>query len=194
MSHGLQRGRFGWALCFALALLPGCSENEAPDEELHPVKALDIARIMPAKEALAGAHVPTLDPATMHEADIRKALKTGPRCDFRYTTNGKPVLAISHSGETAGSAVVKLNGQLVMLTPGSTGGSGEQFTPLVMVADPVRVTVNPEQREEVGDRANVRRREANMIFEIAQSLRVGYRGYLDCTPEPPTLSPRRMHR
>ena len=29
------------------------------------------------------------------------------------------------------------------------------------------------------ERGNVRRREANAIFEVEQSLKVGYRGYLD---------------
>ena len=33
-----------------------------------------------------------------------------------------------------------------------------------------------------------RRKEANAIFEVGQSLRVGYRGYLDCTSEPTKVS------
>jgi hypothetical protein len=187
MSQALHCNRFRWSLCFAVALLLGCSENEAPDDELHPVKAAEIARIVPAREALAGAHVPTLDPATMHEAEVRKALGAGSRCDFRYTSTGKTVLAISQSDATSGRAVVKLNGHLVMLTQAPQASSGEPTVRFLLFADPIRITIDPDQQAQNGERTNLRRREANMIFEIAQSLRVGYRGYLDCTSEPRTI-------
>jgi hypothetical protein len=43
--------------------------------------------------------------------------------------------------------------------------------------------------EHVVDRESVRREEGNTALEGRQTLRVGYRGYLDCTFEPPTISP-----
>jgi hypothetical protein len=167
------------------------SETDVPDDELHPVKGSQVARILPAKEALDGAHVPTLGPATMHEAEIRKALDPGPRCDFRYTTRGNPVLAVAlRPGSEASAGVVKLNGHLVFLKSTSDAGTTDGNGEFVLAADPVRMAVIPDADVQVIERRNVQRREANAIFEVGRSLRVGYRGYLDCTSEPPTVSPR----
>jgi hypothetical protein len=178
-------------LMLALAVLSACGENEAPDDELQPVKGPEVTRIVPAKQALNGAHVPTLDPATMYEAEIRKALERTPRCDFRYTTGGKPVLAftLQQNGE-ASAGVVKLNGHLVVLRPALDAGSTEGNGEFLLAAEPVRMAVIPDANVQIIERRNAQRREANAIFEVGQSLRVGYRGYLDCTSEPPTISPR----
>lgn len=192
-TQRLQLQRTCLPLLAALGVLAACSESQRPDDEVHPVKGTEIARITPAKEALAGAHVPTLDPATMHEAEIRKVLESGPRCDFRYTSTGKPVLAISTPPEgPALRAVVKLNGHLIALEPTATAAAGEGIKAISLAADPIRMTLTPDQRERTGERNNVRRREVTAIFEVGQTLRVGYRGYLDCTPEPPTISPRQQ--
>lgn len=189
----LQLQRTCLPLFFAFSVLAACSESQRPDDELNPVKGTEIPRITPPKEALAGAHVPTLDPATMHEAEIGKVLEAGPRCDFRYTSTGKPVLAISMPPEgPASRAVVKLNGHLIVLEPAPNAAGGEGIKLISMVADPVRMTLMPDQRERTGGRDTVRRREADAVFEVGQSLRVGYRGYLDCTREPPTISPREV--
>jgi hypothetical protein len=191
MRARLQRGGRTFALILALAALSACSETDAPDDELHPVKGSEVARILPAKEALDGAHVPTLDPATLHEAEIRKALDPGPRCDFRYTTRGNPVLAFAlQPGGEASAGVVKLNGHLVVLGSASGAGTTDGNGEFLLAADPVRMTVIPDGKVRVIERRNVRRTEANAFFEVGQSLRVGYRGYLDCTSGPPTISPR----
>lgn len=169
-------------LLLALGLLAACTEGEAPDDDLQAIHPPEIARIVPAGEALAGAHVPTLDPSTMNDAEIRKALAEGPRCDFRYTSSGRPVLAVRmQPGGGALDAIVKINGHLVpleatQLDPG-TAPAGE----LQMRSEPVRVVVQPDARKPAAAPAGVQRREANMIFEVGQRLRAGYRGYLDCT-------------
>lgn len=191
-SRSLQLKPACFTLFLATSLLAGCGENEAPDDKLQAVKAPEIVRIMPAEEALAGAHVPTLDPATMNEAQIRKALEPGPRCDFRYTSSGKPVLAISMApGGAASGGVVKVNGHLITLEPAPEAAASEGSKHILMRADPIRITVTPDEAGEAVERENVRRREATTIFEVGQSLSVRYLGYLDCTPEPPTKSPRR---
>jgi hypothetical protein len=173
-------------LFLLVAVLSACSDNEAPDDDVHSAKAPEIARIVPARDALAGAYVPTLDPMTMNEAEIRKVLKIGPWCEFRYTSTGKPVLAIGmQSGQTALNGVIKLNGNLAVLTGASDGG-GKQGEHFVLHADPVRVSVVPHQPQPDAARKSGQRREANMIFEVGQRLKVGYRGYLHCTSEPPT--------
>jgi hypothetical protein len=161
------------ALLVALVALAGCGERAAPDDETNPVRAAEIARITPASEAIAGAHIPTLDPATLLDAEIEKVLGPGPRCEFRYTSEGRPVLAARGSaGNAAPDAVVKLNGHLVPLSRAraETGS-------LVLSADSVRLTVPPDGGEPTGSR---RQREANAIFEVGESLRVGYRGYYRC--------------
>jgi hypothetical protein len=174
-------------LFLLVAVLSACSDNEAPDDDVHSAKAPEIARIVPARDALAGAYVPTLDPMTMNEAEIRKVLEMRPRCEFRYTSTGKPVLAIdTQPGQTALNGVIKLNGHLAVLTGASDGGGGKQGEHFVMHADPVRVSVVPHQPQLDAARKSGQRREANMIFEVGQRLKVGYRGYLDRTSELPT--------
>jgi len=172
----------------ALGLLAGCNANEAPDDALKAIKAPEVARIVPASEALAGAHIPTVDPATMHEAEIREALEPGPRCNFRYTTSGKPVLAFNvQSDGEASSGVVKLNGHLVVLKPASSAGAAEGNGEFRLLADPVHMAVIPDARNQAIESGNARRKEANAMFEVGESLKVAYRGYLDCTAEPTTL-------
>ena len=162
------------ALLLALVALAGCGERAAPDDETNPVHAAEIARITPANEALAGAHLPTLDPATLVDAEIEKVLGPGRRCEFRYTSEGRPVLAArGSSGNAAPDAVVKLNGHLVPLSRASAEGGS-----LVLIADNVRLTVTPDGGEPTGGSGE---REAEVVFEIGESLRVGYRGYYRCT-------------
>ena len=93
-AHIAHLGRMWRPLLLAVGVLAGCDQNQTPDERLESIKAPEIERVMPAAEALAGSHVPTLDPVTMYEAEIRRVLEPAPRCDFRYTSTGRTVLAI----------------------------------------------------------------------------------------------------
>ena len=188
-AQPLQLQRACLPLFFAIGLLAGCSEKQAPDDALSAIKAPEIARIVPAKEALSGALIPTLDPATMHEAEIRKALETGRWCTFRYTSAGKPVLAftLQQNGQ-AGVGVVKLNGHLVVLETESSTAVADAKGEFVLRADPVQMTVVPDAGERSLGDTNERHKEANARFEVGQELRVGYRGYLECRAEPATKS------
>lgn len=160
-------------LSLVAVLSAACSENEAPDDEITPARAAQIARIVPVREALAGAHIPTLDPAVMNEAEIEKALGTGPRCQFRYTSAGKPVLALraAPDGE-AGVGVVKLNGSLIVLPAEPVDGR------IVLGAEAVRLTLSPDGG--INAAAEEHRQEADLVFEVGSSLRAGYRGYYEC--------------
>lgn len=158
------------ALLFAVGVLAGCAEDVAPDDKTQSLRTPNIPEIVPANEVLSGAHVPGLDPATMNGAEIAKALGEGPRCEFRYTSSGRPVLAVQATPDiAAASAVVKLNGDLVVLETSSTEAG------LVLIAEPVRLAVEPEPGGEDDSE-----REASVLFEVADSLRVGYRGYYEC--------------
>lgn len=152
----------------ALGLLAGCGERQAADDELHPARPEEVARVEPAERALAGAHVPTLDPAWMSRAEIVKALGEGPRCEFRYASSGEPVLAMKAAEGKPGDGVVKLNGSLVMLKPEPAGDR------IVLAAGEVRLTLAPEAA------AGGRQVEADVVFQVGNRLEAGYSGYYSC--------------
>lgn len=180
----LQLVHARWPLLLALGPIAACTEGGAPDDALKAVHPPETARIVPASEALAGAHVPTLDPATMNDAEIRKALAASPRCYFRYTSSGEPVLAFRmEPGAAERGAIVKLNGHLVWLETVGADPSTAPTDGLRMHSEPVRIVVQPDPRDPATAAVGARR-EATMIFEVGQSLRAGYRGYADCGHEP----------
>lgn len=166
------------ALAVVLGGLAGCDDSGLPDDELQPARAPEIARIVPAGEALAGAHIPTLDPARMNDAEIQKALAGEVRCEFRYTSGGRPVLAVEAlpNGAVA-EGVVKLNGSLVMLQPAAAeAGRDVPEGGFRLVAGDIRATIMPG----IGPAPDGEAREADMVFEVGESLRAGYRGYYSC--------------
>lgn len=174
MRRGVPSGAPTAAMLVALGALAACGEEAAPDDVTDPVHAPEVARVAPASEAVGGANIATLDPATMVDAEISKVLGPGARCEFRYTSEGRPVLAASASaGGEAPAGVVKLNGRLVALQR-----EGADAQSVVLRSDEVRLTVTPDGGAPLDD---ARRREANAIFEVGNNLRVGYRGYYRCT-------------
>jgi hypothetical protein len=161
-----------------LGLLAGCGQSEAPDDASP--HAPEIVRVKTAAQALEGAHVPTLDPSTMNGAEIRKVIGARPHCTFRYTSTGKPIVVVGmDQGDSPTTGVVKLNGSLVALKtdpaapPNGAGG-------FVLVADPVRLSVQPDPRATASVKPDEGRFEAEMVFEVGQQLKVGYGGYLEC--------------
>ncbi|MBY0333660.1 MAG: hypothetical protein K2X49_23625 [Acetobacteraceae bacterium] len=167
------------ALLLVAGPLAGCDGSDAPDDDLRATNPPGIARILPAGQAIAGADVPTLDPRTMRDAEIRLAIGDGPLCAFHYARAGRPVLAVSAGpgGAAQGPAVVKLNGHLVILQPHTV--TQEAAPALRLAAEPLRITLAP-----TGPMGGEAWREANMMLEIGEALRVGYRGYVACRPEP----------
>lgn len=55
---------------------------------------------------------------------------------------------------------------------------------LLLAAGPARMTVTLDPREGTEDRDGIRRRQAEMVFDVGESLKVGYRGYLGCGTRP----------
>ena len=180
MRPDLLQSRKSAAL-LALAALAACGQSEAPDDATRTPPP-EAASMLPVEEALAGAHVPTLDPATMVEAEIRAALGSRARCEFRYTTAGKPVLAVAAQETGPASGVVKLNGHMVALQAARLG-AGAAEGGFRLEADPVLLTIPPEPSAEAEEQDSGLRREATLLFELGERLRVGYRGYLDCRAE-----------
>lgn len=124
------------------------------------------APVAAAGDAVSGADVPSLDPATMVGAEMAMVLGS-PACTFRHTKAGKPVLAVAaDDGPT--TAAMNLNGKMLELRAAVSEGSVTAEDP------PVRLSTRPEGDPRFGPV------EAEMIFEIGHQLRVGYRGYIEC--------------
>lgn len=158
----------------ALCACSGCG-SELPDDRMNPLRAQDAPRLVPAQEALDTSEIATIDPHTMNDAEISKALGEGPFCAFRYVSDGNPVLAWKRqSNGSNAAAVVKINGVLVGLQPGSIKGAN------AFVADAIRLTLLPSDtnRSKAGDVE--RPTETKLLFEIDRQLRVGYDGYAVC--------------
>ena len=161
-------------LFIALTAAAACG-SEAPDDKIKPIRADAVPYLVSAEEALDTSEIATIDPHTMNDAEISKVLGPGPFCAFRYVSDGKPVLAWKRrpTGSNA-AAVVKVNGVLVGLQNESDMGSN------VLTADTIRLTLsgNETRQSEPGD--VVRPREAKLLLEISDQLRVGYGGYSVC--------------
>jgi hypothetical protein len=148
--------------------LAGCGEADRPDDIVDPARGEGVPRIVAAEEALAGVHVPTLDPATMNRAEIDKALGAQTLCVFRYTGTGRPVLATAF--EDAGPpvrGVVKLGGDLVLLEA-AAGEDGAQYR---LEGGALRIGGSPPEGED---------RRAEMTLAGCEALHAGYGGYHDC--------------
>ena len=161
----------------ALATLAACDGADRPDDQAR-FPAPEAARVAPADEALANVHLPTLDLARMVDAEIRQVLQAGPRCDFRYTVAGQPVLAYRAQPDgTPVDGVVKLNNHLVPLKPATAA----QPSPATALASgPVRLVLRPEEAASAGASDSAGRRKADVILEVGDKLRVGYSGYVQC--------------
>lgn len=159
----------------AFGTLCACGERDLPDDETDPVRSPVVARVVSAAEALQGAYIPTLDPHTMNDAEISKALGRGPFCAFRYTSAGEPVLAIKPgNAQSQATGVVKLNGQLVTLQSQPNADS------MMLTADNVHLRMTLADPRQGGEAQPERMRAADLVFQIDQRLRVGYRGYYTC--------------
>lgn len=178
-----------WLSVAAAGFLTACAENDAPDDDLSSTRAPEIARVASAGDALSGSQTSKLDPASMNDAEVRQGVGAGPVCMFKYTASGHPVLVASMEPDgSPHGGIVKLNGYLVRLNPARTDAA-KQNGRLELAAEQIRLTVSDDGRsEQEPDREQ--RRAADMVFEIGDSLRVGYRGYLICQPSPPARSPR----
>ena len=137
----------------------------------------EAAPVVPAEEAICNVHLAPLDPSPLDAAEVVRALGDGPRCMFRYTLAGGPVLVVGLNDGQPAEAYLKLNGKLVRLsaddgssTPAASGG----FT---VAAGSVRATIEPLQGT-----ATVEPKDATMIFAIGDALQAGYGGHLACLP------------
>jgi hypothetical protein len=179
---GTRAGIGAAAAALALALALGaCDGSAAPDDMVEAERPHSAATILPPDQALSNVVLPELDPKTMNDAEIRLALGAGPVCIFRYTEAGAPVLAVARGPDARGTAIVKLNGHLVRLDAAEAAPGWNRLQ-----AGQVGLSLTPPLPE--GEAA---RREADLVFEVGDALRIGYHGFLDCAAAPPARIARR---
>ncbi|MBU1209887.1 MAG: hypothetical protein KJ587_01275 [Alphaproteobacteria bacterium] len=175
----------GLLLSFSLLVfvLTGCSQTPSAGDETTPAQSHTVAQVVSPAEALQGAVIATVDPATLVEHEIKQVVTSNSRCEFRYTSAGRPVLAvaISPNGE-AERGVLKLNGNLIALDPKSAEPAADRLAQLASLSAGRMTAVVRQVVESSGTvRKGVQRRLAHMVFEIgSDELKVGYRGYYDC--------------
>jgi hypothetical protein len=156
-------------------VLSACSEDMRPGDQLNFVPTPIIPRVVSAHEALDGAYTPAIDPATMRDVEVARALGSTSFCSFRYMSAGNPVLAVAPQASVGSTdGVVKLNGSLVLLKREVNEHS------LALAADPVHLYLTFSDSQTRPASAGTRPREAELVFEVGRRLRVGYSGYYNC--------------
>lgn len=165
-----------WKLLLPLAalLLTACGDPAPGEGVKEPLMSGPPPEVVGAREAVNMPDIPTIDPQTLDAAEIDKVLGAGPRCIFAYTAESPPVVALQVTGDNAGQGVVKIHGRLVKLAAlrAETGGFALKGDGMSIHIDPAATADDPRPTE---------LREADMLFELEQGLRVGYRGWYRCT-------------
>ncbi|BAP79898.1 V-type H(+)-translocating pyrophosphatase [Pseudomonas sp. MT-1] len=163
-----------WLTPLAALLLTACGDPAPGEGVKKPMMSGPPPEVVGAREAVGTPDIPTIDPQTLDAAEIEKVLVAGPRCLFAYTAESPPVVALRVTGDSAGQGVVKVHGRLVKLAAQRADAGG-----FALSADGMSVKIQPA---DAGDEARpTELREADMLFELEQGLRVGYRGWYRCT-------------
>lgn len=132
-------------------------------------------RVVPAPEAIQQANIAEVDPGELDEAEIDEVLGPGPRCSFRYSRTGPPVVA---AGTDTGRGVVKLHGRLVEVTAAGPDAGASARGGVTLSADGIEIVVEPRGGTDEA------LREAAARMHLAAGLTVGYVGYYACDPPP----------
>ena len=119
-------------------------------------------------DALSNTLISQLDLAPISEAEAQQVLSSRASCTFNRSPESDPILW----GDKAGPAAIKLNGVLIVLDPGDDPQAGAA----AFASDGISVAVQP-----LGEEADWRQ-NADLVFTLAEGLRVGYRGFFACKP------------
>ncbi|MGQ9424325.1 DUF305 domain-containing protein [Gilvimarinus sp. F26214L] len=152
------------------------SENDGGNPQMMEAP---LPEVVPPEEALRSPNLAETDPASMDEAEIEKVIPRGPSCGFAYTAEGKPIFKTGLTEATA-VAVVKIHGRLVQLRSEAVASFEELINGGSFHAGPIRVTVGPVRGKSPEELDGSRRWPANMMFDLEQGLKVGYRGWYTC--------------
>lgn len=165
-----------WKMLTPLAalLLTACGDPAPGEGVKQPLMSDPSPKIVGAREAVGTPDIPTIDPQTLDAAEIEKVLGAGPRCIFAYTAESPPVVALELTNDKSGQGLVKVHGRLVKLAAQRAEVGG-----FALSADGMSVRI--QAAAEAGDAMPTELAEADMVFELEQGLRVGYRGWYRCT-------------
>lgn len=137
---------------------------------------LDLAKIVSAEQAIGTPEVNLLDAEFLNDEDISQLLSSGAVCQFRYTSESMPVLAVGQKdGETSG--LIKISGDLVRLE--SNGGAGDLSN--VSLSDSgLSVTLQTVDKSDDFDDKNAALILTDMVLNLPDGQSIGYRGYYGC--------------
>jgi hypothetical protein len=124
------------------------------------------ARPGTVEDALSNTLISQLDLAPLSAAEAGQVLPAAAPCTFKRGPEADPILWLREGG----AAVMKLNGVLVTLEADGEPQEGAA----AFSAPGTMVTVRP-----LGEAADWRQ-DAELVFELDQGLRVGYRGFYGC--------------
>jgi hypothetical protein len=120
------------------------------------------------EDALANTLISTLDLAPMPRAEAERLLDATGWCTFNRSPETDPVLWVNQDGS---AAAAKLNGVLIDLDArGAPQDGAAEFS-----APGTRISVR-----QLGENEGDWRQDAELVFELDQGLRVGYRGFYGC--------------
>lgn len=117
-------------------------------------------------DALSNTLISQLDLVPMPADEADQVLQTAASCGFNPSPEADPILWVNEGGEAA----MKLNGALINLEADSEPQDGAAS----FSAPGTTVTVR-----QLGEEADWRQ-NAELVFELDQGLRVGYRGFYAC--------------
>lgn len=174
----------GGAMAFAL-LLTACGDPAPGAGVKEPLMRSPLPEVVSGREAINSPDIASIDPQTLDQSEVDKVLGSGPFCNFAYTAESPPVVAIKHDGESGlAKGVVKIHGKLVQLSSEPMAGFSALASGATLAADTVHVVVALDK--DGNAKPNGERAKADLHFELAQGLKVGYRGWYTC--EPPSRS------
>jgi hypothetical protein len=135
------------------------------------------------EEALRTTYLGKLHLEPLRSAEVDRLLEQGGGCVFLWTAASDPILAvrIASARPSVGRGIIKLNGRLVALRSASNVRPGNLAAGTVMVAEGIRVSVTSANAAE--DSPGISARRADLVFELAEDRRVGYRGFYRCAAE-----------
>lgn len=169
----------------SVVLLAACGDP-APGEGVEQAHGAEtMPEVVSAAEAIQSPHVPAIDLLSMHEAEYEKIVPDQHQCVFRYTSEGRPVLAAAiRDGHAV--AAVKIHGKLVELVAENTTSFDALTSGATFSAEGTQVRVTPGDDAPFESREGHLQREAEAVFELEQGLKAGYRGWYACesTGEP----------
>lgn len=143
---------------------------DAPRNEQDP-------QVVTVDAALQRTQIAKLDLQPLSAVEAAQVLPPGPQCAFAWTTDSQPIL-VGGVADGASEGVLKLQGALV--TVSAPGGFDTLVAGPTLTAEGATARVHHIPDEEAETVDGRQRWKADLVFELARGLSVGYRGFYTC--------------